>query len=169
VTFRLHNNATTDRLVATLGMWCDPFSIDGVARTLGFQCLCECPAPGAAHVGEFQRLHPGGVLALPWDALAMGTCSESIDCGDFPGHRSTQLFSSYRPIAPGPYHATFGIEHDVPAGCASSGDFVGCGGSFGPPNGSLPSVAAQCSTTNTVSVDFNLPLNGDITVDVAIN
>lgn len=159
--------------LTTAGMFCAPFSIarvGGAEVTLGlpFQCICECPAPPPPGPSMLRRA--GGTAELTWDGRGLATCTEAVDCSTrgWPGagfQLTTRAVA--QPVAPGRYRATFGFFDALPDECsAGGGDGTASCSRFGPPGFPGGRGWARCESERTVSVEFELPMTGEVTVDV---
>jgi hypothetical protein len=172
------NHAAADRYLVTAGSFCDPFSISfsqqaSLHLALGFQCVCECPNPGPAGPATLYRLAPGDSLTLSWDARALITCTETVDCSamGWPGlGTASELFGAFQPVGAGPYSVTVGAVTAVPQGCSGDGTTFTCpmswGGLHGGPN--PPAIRVECPADVTASASFELPASGDVRVPVAL-
>jgi hypothetical protein len=158
--------------ITSAGMFCAPYSIARVGGgevTLGlsFQCICECPAPPPPGPSMLRRAD--GTTELTWDGRGLVTCSEVVDCAmrGWPG-AGFQLSAraAAQPVAPGRYRATFGLFDALPAGCNSGGDGTASCSRVGPPMPPFGGPWMRCEAQRTVSVEFELPMTGEVTVDV---
>jgi hypothetical protein len=175
------NQAAADRYLVTAGTFCDPFSVsfsqqNALPLTLGFQCVCECPNPGPARPATLHRLAPGESFTLRWNATALTTCTETVDCAAM-GWKglgtASQLVGASAPVGPGPYGVSVGALAAVPQGCFGDGTTFNCpmswgGGNPGGPNGIPPAIQTVCPADAFASVSFELPASGDVSVPVAL-
>jgi hypothetical protein len=172
------NSGTADRYLVTAGTWCDPYSISSSQKAalflnLGFQCVCECPNPGAPGPSTLHRLAPGESFSLTWDARALTTCTESIDCATmgWPGLGTAhELIGGKTPALPGLYWVSVGALTALPHGCAGDGTTFGCQANVGGnPSGTTPSaIQTSCPAEVSASASFTLPTSGDVSVAIAL-
>jgi len=170
VTFAITNNATSDRWVVMRGMFCTTFSIGGLQLQTGFVCGCECPNPGSARVDAYKRIAPGATYELTWDARALVTYEEALDCSMWgPGAAQKVTRGVLQPVKAGSYTATIALEETVPTKCSVSGDEATCPWSYGGFTGSVPGqIAARCESTKSADKTFTLPASGDIVVPISL-
>lgn len=171
VTFAIKNTTSSDRWVVLRGMFCTSFSIDGLNLQTGFSCGCECPNPGAPRVETYRRIAPGETYELVWDARALATYEESIDCSMWgPGAMPVKVLRGVlQPAKEGAYTARFAFEEAIPSRCTIAGDEANCAPEYGGYLGSLPgAIASRCESTKIASATFTLPASGDIAVPVAL-
>jgi hypothetical protein len=167
----------------TRGYLCAPMRIESVTaaapRPLALDMLAVCPlcANGCPAFGPMQfteaRLEPdvNPVVMLTWDARALDTCTSYVDCALSGSGRPTpdyrlQTHGWHRPVFSGRYRATFGFADPsrLPTGCVVDGNEIQCSRPTGP--GPNPTTWDLCPNSRTVSVEFDLPASGDLTVDV---
>jgi hypothetical protein len=130
-------------------------SVERVPLAIGFQCPCECALPGLGASG-WVRAQPGGT-AWTWDARGLVLYSEYVDCSkSWPGMPPAPVQrGAPQPVPPGHYVARFAVADALPGGGPSYSSGV-------------MAVAQLCPTTRTISVAFDLPGTGDVTVHVPI-
>lgn len=161
VTFRFQPGTTT-KYVAVAGQHCSAFSLTQGTKdfltTPPFECGCECAGP-QTHV--VQLMKPNDTFA--WPALTLATCTQPLACGNL-GPVTGRSFPTQR-VVPGAYRMTFVTYDTLPAGCADSGDNIGCGGAGG---GNVSTQLAACPGDRVATVDFSIPASGDVTVDVPL-
>jgi len=171
VTFDITNGAAADRYVVTSGHYCDDYALSfqgtEVPRTLGFQCLCECPNPGMSFAMGYHQIAPGASYRTTWDARVLMTYSDPYDCAahGWPGlPPTTELVGIHQPVGAGMYSVTFGVERSLPDNCQNqgSGDFL-CTG----PSGMVLPIQQIC-TASVQPFAFTLPPMGDITVPITL-
>lgn len=121
-----------------------------------------------------RRLAPGESFDLTWDARQLVTCTTPIDCATMGwpnGGIQQQIHGSDVLAPPAAYEATFAIERQLPTNCfASGGDLVNCNpaGPGGGPFTPAPAIQQLCSSTETVTVAFDLAPGASPTVVVAL-
>lgn len=159
--------------LTTAGMFCAPYSIarvggGEVALGLPFQCICECPAPPPPGPSVLRRAE--GTTELTWDGRGLVTCSDAVDCSmrGWPGagyQLTTRAVA--QPVAPGRYRATFGFFDALPSDCNGGDDGTAACSHFGPPGFPPGQTAwARCESDRAVSVEFELPMTGEVTVEL---
>jgi hypothetical protein len=188
VHLEVKNTSGGDRWIATTGTWCEPTSIERLdpghpgsashlGRGIGFQCLCECPNPGAPFVQAWRKLGPGESVTLDWDGRALVTYTTPYDCSThgWPGQGvQAQLNGALQPAAPGTYRATIDVARAVPAGCTQTGtlpEWTCSPGYPGYPGSMPPAIAQLCPAgdgNTTASATFDLPAAGTVSVPLAI-
>lgn len=160
--------------LGTLGGFspCETFALDRgetkVPLVGAFQCLCECPAPGAPSLVQYVALGEHDVV---WDARELVSYSTAYDCSTrgWPGAGcQSQRHDVRQPSVAGHYTVRLPIEDELPASCSESGTpgTYSCSGSVGP--GGVVGAVDLCPSTRTVEVEFDLPESGDIVVDVVV-
>jgi hypothetical protein len=174
VTLEIANASTNDRWVVTQGQYCLTFDIDQLTLALGYQVVCEGPAPPTPMATYYTHLAPGATTTLTWDATALGLCQQSVDCAKrgWPGAGvQTYEVGVSMPVAPGSYTAAVAWEPSAPSmpGCfAQANGDVRCNPNFGPPFGGASMIQQLCMATNQAQASFTLPSTGDATVAIAI-
>jgi hypothetical protein len=180
--FGVTNASGADRWVATQGFFCEGAEIarmdssgvpHPVPRSLGFQCLCECPNPSSG-VATWRKIAAGEMFRFEWDGRGLVTYSTPYDCSahGFPGQGATsELHGVLQPVAPGSYYATVLVRDAPPTGCNQQGsDPIWQCNSYGSgfPSAMPPAIAQTCPANGagTASHGFTLPASG--AVDVAI-
>lgn len=178
VTFEVSTAAPEGRYLVTQGYYCDAFGIAitggaAIPQSIGFQCLCECPNPGAPIATRYHFINAGQTYPVTWDARQLVTYSEPYDCAahGWPGvPPTTQLFGVHQPVGPTRYTAAIPNRRDLPPGCnaiAGTADFD-CSGNV-PTMGAPPSsIQAVCSDAAATYVDFDLPYMTNLTVPVTL-
>jgi hypothetical protein len=173
-TVTFHFASTASGYLVTEGLNCGAMSIsriDGVSETpltlgLSFQCICECPRPPdpmASHARAFGA--SAGAPTLVWDARALSTCTSVVDCSER-GFQAAQLEteSAAAPVQAGHYRATFAVFDTLPPNCNEASDgTVSCAMSF---NGNPATSYGLCPAMRMVQVEFDLPPDGDLDVNV---
>ncbi len=183
VTFVVTNSSDETRYVATSGMDCDAFAITGIeggasgrlARSVGFTCPCECPAPQEPHVERYVLVGPGESTELIWDARSMRVVSRAVDCGEmgWPGMEcQSEPAGVWSPVAAGRYRVSLVSEVDVPENCWEDDTGLWCDISYGEPDLSFSSTQDFCGNEESESVvtaEFELPSTGDLEVEVILD
>lgn len=179
------NHGSADRWFATRGYWCNGAEIarmdsagvpHPVARSLGFQCLCECPNPGGPKVAEWRKVAPGGSFTFDWDGRGLVTYTTPYDCSQhgWPGAGATsEVHGVLQPVAPGSYYATVLFRDAPPSGCTQQGAEplwqcpMGYGSGF--PGSMPPAIAQTCPAdgAGTASSAFTLPASGAVDVTIS--
>lgn len=189
VHLEVKNGSGADRWIATTGTWCEPTAIERidasgaashVGRGIGFQCLCECPNPGAPIVRAWRKLGPGESVTVDWDGRALVTYTTPYDCSThgWPGQGvQAELNGVLQPAAPGKYRATIDVASAPPTGCTQNGtgpEWNCAGGYPGSPGypGSLPPAIVQLCPAGdgngTASATFDLPASGARSVTLTL-
>jgi hypothetical protein len=123
VTFQLTNDSLAERFILTQSIGCDPFRVDGVPHTLGFNCGCQCSPP--EEVMTFLRLAPGESATLGWDARQLVTaqvCVWGAGWGCAPGQTTMITVGALQPVASGSYTASFLVLDTAPTSCGQPVD-----------------------------------------------
>lgn len=174
VTFAVKNTSSADRWVVLRGLFCTALSIDGLSLQTGFSCGCECPNPGSPRVETYRRVAPGATYEVTWDARALVTYEETLDCSTWgPSAMPVKITRGVlQPVRAGTYTASIALEETVPSSCTVTGDEANCpftyggyGGSSGAPPGA---IASLCESTKTATSTFVLPESGDVVVPVTL-
>jgi len=171
VKFAITNGASSDRWIVLRGAFCTAYSIDRLAIEMGFQCGCECPNPGSPRVETYRRIAPGTTYELTWDARALVTCEEPLDCSEWGPSTTPQKTTRgfLQPVKAGTYTATIAFEESLPSRCTVSGDDANCSWTYGGYTGSLPgAIASRCEATKTVNATVTLATSGDVVVPVTL-
>jgi len=143
-----------------------PFSLDylggkgsQVSFELPYQCTCPCgrcacpPPPGPPELGDkalLQLLDSGSQVA--WDGRQMQILWQEVKCPD--GARGKARQGSFEPAPAGHYRASFNIGRN-PSGCTPA------------PGGKLQ-LCAKVTEVDLASVEFDLPKEGELAVDVPV-
>lgn len=177
VTLTVTNTSGADRYVVTDGNQCTPFDVveileGGLALVpiaTGFQCPCECPMPGAALPTALRRVGAGESFDVTWDARALATWRKSVVCNDgtpFPPRNSSYVTGVPQPVESGPYRITLGVEPTLPTGCQGTDPEYRCDVAYG--TNDISEIAPRCETSSTATVDFSLPVSGDVHVSLEL-
>jgi len=173
VTFAITNGSGEDRWLVSRGVYCTASAIGGLSIAMGFTCECECPNPGSPRVESYRRLKAGETFTITWDARALVTYPEAIDCearGWKGAPPQTVTRGVLQPVAAGTYTFTAGYESTLPARCTPSGDEATCPWMYGGYVGSLPpTIATRCESSKAATATVTLPAEGDVTVPVTID
>jgi hypothetical protein len=178
VTFTVTNKSRAERYVATQGNNCTTVEfnrlVDGgqslVALALGYQCPCECPAPGSARPTAFRRVGAGETFEVTWDARGLTTWRDSVTCNDWaplPPRSGSFIRGVLQPVGPGRFRVVLGVEATLPPGCTGSGPDYRCDVNYD--TNDLSELAPRCTTSSMAIAEFTLPASGDIAVPVEIN
>lgn len=149
------------KYVAIEGHNCAPFVVSQGGRALlttrPFECGCECAAP-TYQTTRFVR--SGDTFA--WEATSLATCSEPLQCDTRTTTRGRYVAER---VPPGSYRVSFVTYDALPAGCTDSGATIPCFGVSAPlTNPAVPS----CRGDDYLTVDFVLPAQGNVQVDVPL-
>jgi hypothetical protein len=165
----LTNGAAVDRYVMVGASGCDSFIVERmgesgyevVPQSVGYQCGCECPAPGPPGPTALQHIAPGDSLTLTWDARELEGCVEEIDCQESYGFEGTAMVAYGFPVpAPsGEYRLTYRIYETPPDYCTSPGEDYGC----------VPDQTASCEADLTAEATFTLEDTGDVSIPVTVD
>ena len=131
-----------------------------VSFELPYQCVCPCGRcvcplpPGAPELGETARLQPLEAGAqVSWDGRLMQIEWQEVKCPD--GARGRERVGSLEPAPAGRYRATFNVAR-IPTGCTPASDGKGL------------LSCAKISEVDLATVEFDLPREGELTVDVPV-
>jgi hypothetical protein len=181
-TVRFNVTGSAGSYVVTSGWLCGPLGVVSVAADgsttdvllgLPYQCICECAPPPAETVTWASPLGGASPATVVWDARALATYVECIDCvaRGYPGEGIQMMTAgSLQPVAAGHFRATFAILDTVPSNCTVQAD----GALDCPPvTTSFPQIPwpteyGLCPASRTVSVGFDLPATGDLDVEVTV-
>ena len=164
ITYRLHNQTTSDVFVVIDGWDCTPFH-PGFPTRLSFQCGCECPPPPDPAPTRFVRIAPDGRYDLEWDGRGLVTWTEPEVCG--PDFTIDLTYGVLVPVEPISAPTRIAYETKLPDRCSDgAGDVYECPP---PETGMGPGavISPLCETQFEVSVPLVLR-EGDITIDVPI-
>jgi len=181
VTFVIENDTTETYYAVVFGWFCDGFGVTtaaGVALPLsvGFECICECPNPGAPRGDTFVAIEPGAGWAFTWDARSLRTYTEVIDCNDYGWDSSCQEITQgvRQPVEAGTYRVRVPFELELDEGCwqQSDGTFS-CSDGYpfeGGDYNDLPTNPQQvCPGAGLAEVEFELPASGDTEVHISLS
>jgi hypothetical protein len=168
VTFRVTNGAGALRTVVTEGVGCtelmilaaEPVAVVWTAAAQPCGPCAQCPNPpsGSKRVAE---LAAGQSVELTWDARRVVAVRETAICSGV-GAPYTRFVAA--PVAPGAYRVGLSVFAATPKACAANGI---CDPVVQTTQTALPD-AELCSADMRVEADFELPAEGDVTVQLTI-
>lgn len=144
----------------------------GVTLGIGFECVCECPAPGEPGPTALRAPAAGAEpLELVWDGRGLRTYTTCVDCAErgWPGAGWQRVTGgALQPTPAGRYRITIPVYDELPATCGeSSPGSASCSPPAGP---GFPFASYRaCEAPRTVSVEVDLPESGEIEIDVDIS
>lgn len=175
VTFSFTSAVDSAKYVVNQGLFCQAFTITNldtaspVTLVTPFNCACECPGPPGSsfYVKTVTSTQSNSVV---WDARQFLSYQTAIDCAmrGWPdiGVRSVDSYTA-QPVAAGNYRATFYVMTALPNQCPPAPAVEGYCGPAGPAgiNFNIPICTPDATA---VTVDFQVPQSGDISVPVAL-
>jgi hypothetical protein len=140
-----------------------------LAQGVGYQTVCEGPAPPPSGPTQLLSLAGGATDAVRWAGTYLQLYQDCVNCADrgFPA-AGLQLTTSTvtQPALPGHYRVTFAVIDDPSAfGCQVAPD----GTASCPPGSSFVDsgqALQRCPGARTISVEFDLSGSGDVEVVV---
>lgn len=170
VRFIVTNQGTTDRLVVIRGFNCTTFGIEReqvgswqsvpIALVSGMTGNCAGNDYERPRVHQLARLEPGMSTELSWDGREVVMYEGDRTCFADPG-----VYGALQPVAAGKYRVEVGIEDEPPEPtCVEEGGVVDCG--YGWFTTKLPVPLERCGTSESVLTEFDLPVGGEVVVQV---
>ena len=179
VTFDVRNASERPMFLAVEGRYCETVGIGSAGaetflpRSMGFECVCECPAPTPPFIGGWVEMEPASRHLHIWPARALAIYSFGLDCctRGWPDLGVVSVTDgALQPVETGRYRAVFLVMDEPPAGCEPPevGHLWQCEQPVG--DGSLPGVLQELcpSDAQQVVVEFELGDDPDVDVDVEI-
>lgn len=162
VTFQFSGSESLQ--VVTHGQWCAVFTISEqegaqLLRHAPYMPVCEGASPPKPCAKESAAVDAD--VRIVWDARSLHEYFTCEDCAIW-GRPEAFRHATYvrRPVAAGKYRATFSIIEpgEPPPDCNGFNNHF-----------EIPLYYQLCLITRTVSVDFVLPEDGDVTIPIEVN